>query len=49
MKSKDVGAIVALVAVIAFAAFGVWAHYAGPCGLYKFAKAGDVPARCVMK
>lgn len=43
-----VAAVLALV-VVGLMVFGVWAHFAGPCGLYKYAKVGDVPARCVMR
>jgi len=36
------------VAFVALLAFGVWAWVDGPCGLYKFSAAKDVPARCLM-
>lgn len=29
--------------------FSVWAHFDGSCELFKYSKAADVPARCVMK
>ena len=41
-------------AVIAVAALlltcvigGAWAWFAGPCELYRFERAADVPARCL--
>lgn len=39
---------VVVVLLVGLCAASVWAWYAGPCWIYSFAKAGDVPARCVM-
>jgi hypothetical protein len=36
------------VVLIAFIAFGIWAHFAGPCYLFDYTPAKDVPARCLM-
>jgi hypothetical protein len=48
VKFEDmVGALICLL-LVAVMGFGIWAHFDGPCGLYKYAKVGDVPARCVM-
>jgi hypothetical protein len=39
----------ALAAVlVAFIAFGMWARFAGPCYLFDYTPAKDVPARCLM-
>ncbi|MFY1688196.1 hypothetical protein [Plantactinospora sp. WMMB782] len=41
--------LAAAVAFLILLAFGIWAWFAGPCELYAFSKAGEVPARCVMR
>jgi hypothetical protein len=43
--NEDAWAIVAILAIIALS---VWMTVAGPCWLYSFASAGDVPARCLV-
>lgn len=47
MKLKDLGAVLGLLALVGLIIFGAWAHFAGPCSLYKYSAAGKVPARCL--
>lgn len=47
MKLKDLGTVLGLLALAGLIAFSAWAHFAGPCGLYKYSVAGKVPARCL--
>lgn len=42
------GAVAAVLALFSLLALGVWAHFEGPCSIYKYTKASDVPARCFM-
>ncbi len=44
---RDFGKALAALAIIALVAFVFWAHAAGPCGWYKYAKTSEVPARCL--
>ncbi|MET8111163.1 hypothetical protein [Streptomyces prasinus] len=48
MKSKgeELAAVVALVTLLVAS---IWIWTSAPCGLWSWAKAGDVPARCINK
>ncbi|MFJ8699431.1 hypothetical protein [Streptomyces ardesiacus] len=39
----------AVAVLIVVLALSQWAWFQAPCGLWKFAKAGEAPARCVMQ
>lgn len=41
---KEIAAAVVLLLCLVF---GIWLWTAGPCWVYSFEKAGEVPARCV--
>jgi hypothetical protein len=47
MREHLAKAVIAVI-VAALIAGGVWAWTSAPCGMYKFSKATDVPARCVL-
>lgn len=49
MKGRDYVTLLWVVILVTVLGFSAWAHFDGPCGLYKYSKAGEVPARCVMK
>ncbi|QDH92129.1 hypothetical protein PP629_gp24 [Streptomyces phage Dubu] len=42
------GALAGLLALLLVVA-SAWAWFAGPCWLYSFSAAKDVPARCLMR
>lgn len=44
---RTIGPVVFAVCVALVAALGLWMHFSAPCGMYKFSKAKDVPARCL--
>ncbi|MCC2278873.1 hypothetical protein LKL35_26095 [Streptomyces sp. ET3-23] len=44
MKARPVLAVTVAAALLAAS---IWTWVAAPCGLWTFAKAGDVPARCI--
>lgn len=35
-------------AVLVLAAFGLWSWFAGPCWMYTFSAANEIPGRCLM-
>jgi hypothetical protein len=40
---------IALLTILAvLVSLGIWAWTSAPCGIWKFEKAGEVPARCLM-
>jgi hypothetical protein len=47
MKLKDLGAVLGLLAIVGLIIFSAWAHFAGPCSLYKYSAVGKVPSRCL--
>ena len=49
MNRDDLKGMVWVAVLLLVIGFGFWAHFEAPCGLYKYAKAGEVPARCLMK
>lgn len=46
---RRVGAALAALLITAGVVFSIWMHYAGPCELYRYTPAKDVPARCFMQ
>ncbi|MFF3416851.1 hypothetical protein ACFYW9_19445 [Streptomyces sp. NPDC002698] len=40
--------ILATAVLVVVLVLGQWAWFAAPCGLYSFARADEIPGRCVM-
>ncbi|RZU35975.1 hypothetical protein EV284_3458 [Streptomyces sp. BK022] len=48
-RNDDRPTVIALLALAAvLLSLSTWAWTSAPCGMWKWEKAGDVPARCVM-
>jgi hypothetical protein len=46
VKAGDIAFIIALIVALVG---GIWVHNSAPCGLWKYSRVGDMPARCINK
>ncbi|MEU8948752.1 hypothetical protein [Streptomyces sp. NPDC048489] len=41
--------VAGVLALVLFVGLDVWAWTSAPCGMWRYAKAGETPARCLMR
>lgn len=39
--------VLAILVVLALVGFSVWSWTSAPCGMYRYSKASEIPARCI--
>ncbi|MFD4608309.1 hypothetical protein ACFWOT_09355 [Streptomyces sp. NPDC058440] len=49
MSKDDLIALAGAVGLVLALILSAWAWTSAPCGLWKYSKAGEVPARCLTK
>jgi hypothetical protein len=49
MRRNGFTAVLMVLVALSLLGFGVWARVAGPCSLWSWAPAKEVPARCFME
>lgn len=46
--TENILKVLVFLAIAGLIVFGLWAWFAGPCWIYTFSAATDIPGRCMM-